>query len=178
MQATLRVSTNGTPQARPAATLALRTTKISKALKKGLSVGINASTKIDGVGLVAELGKTTIGQSNGVSLAAGQQVDVVKLSKAGKTKLRGLSTAKVSVTADIPVGSPSAKRKLKGAKEQGGGAGGNCTPGYSPCIPPGSDVDCAGGSGNGPRYVQGPIRVTGSDPYGLDSDGDGIGCET
>jgi hypothetical protein len=53
----------------------------------------------------------------------------------------------------------------------------NCTPGYSPCIPPGPDVDCAGGSGNGPRYVQGPITVTGSDPYGLDSDGNGIGCE-
>jgi hypothetical protein len=52
-----------------------------------------------------------------------------------------------------------------------------CTPGYSPCIPPGPDVDCAGGSGNGPRYVRGPIRVTGSDPYGLDRDGDGVGCE-
>src|SRR5687767_10406534 len=25
----------------------------------------------------------------------------------------------------------------------------SCTPGYSPCIPPGSDVDCAGGSGDG-----------------------------
>jgi hypothetical protein len=55
-------------------------------------------------------------------------------------------------------------------------SGSNCTPGYDPCIPPGSDVDCAGGSGNGPRYVQGPVRVTGDDPYRLDSDGDGIGC--
>jgi hypothetical protein len=52
-----------------------------------------------------------------------------------------------------------------------------CTPGYDPCIPPGPDVDCAGGSGNGPRYVEGPVRVTGNDPYGLDRDGDGIGCE-
>jgi hypothetical protein len=52
-----------------------------------------------------------------------------------------------------------------------------CTPGYEPCIPPGPDVDCAGGSGDGPRYVEGPIRVTGSDPYGLDRDRDGIGCE-
>lgn len=54
----------------------------------------------------------------------------------------------------------------------------DCTPGYSPCIPPGPDVDCAGGSGDGPRYVQGPVRVYGSDPYGLDSDGDGWGCES
>lgn len=49
--------------------------------------------------------------------------------------------------------------------------------GYSPCIAPGADVDCAGGSGNGPRYVDGPVSVGGSDPYDLDSDGDGVGCE-
>lgn len=54
---------------------------------------------------------------------------------------------------------------------------GGCTPGYSPCIPPGDDVDCAGGSGNGPRYVQGPITVTGPDIYGLDRDGNGVGCQ-
>jgi hypothetical protein len=53
----------------------------------------------------------------------------------------------------------------------------NCTPGYDPCIPPGPDVDCAGGTGNGPRYVQGPVRVTGPDIYGLDRDGNGIGCQ-
>lgn len=53
----------------------------------------------------------------------------------------------------------------------------NCTPGYSPCLPPAYDYDCAGGSGDGPKYAVGPIRVTGSDPYGLDSDGDGFGCE-
>jgi hypothetical protein len=34
-----------------------------------------------------------------------------------------------------------------------------------------------GGSGNGPKYVEGPVRVTGSDPYRLDADHDGIGCE-
>lgn len=55
--------------------------------------------------------------------------------------------------------------------------GGNCDPNYSGCVPIASDVDCAGGSGNGPAYVQGPVRVIGSDIYGLDRDGDGIGCE-
>ena len=45
-------------------------------------------------------------------------------------------------------------------------------PGLQPCLPPGPDVDCAGGEGNGPRYVEGPVSVTGSDPYDLDSDGD------
>lgn len=53
----------------------------------------------------------------------------------------------------------------------------NCTLGYDPCLPPASDYDCAGGSGDGPKYT-GPVRVTGSDPYDLDSDGDGYGCES
>jgi micrococcal nuclease len=52
----------------------------------------------------------------------------------------------------------------------------NCQ-GYSPCLPPGGDVDCAGGSGDGPRYVNGPVYVHGSDPYDLDRDGDGVACE-
>ena len=54
----------------------------------------------------------------------------------------------------------------------------SCDPNYSgACVPIASDVDCAGGSGNGPAYVQGPVKVIGVDIYGLDSDHDGIGCE-
>ena len=52
-----------------------------------------------------------------------------------------------------------------------------CDPNYSGCVPIASDVDCEGGSGNGPAYVSGPVRVTGTDRYGLDDDEDGIGCE-
>lgn len=59
---------------------------------------------------------------------------------------------------------------------------GDCHQNYSsPCVPTGySDVDCAGGSGNGPGYVDGPVYVAPgkSDVYGLDSDGDGVGCES
>jgi hypothetical protein len=40
-----------------------------------------------------------------------------------------------------------------------------CDSNCSGCVPVASDVDCAGGSGNGPAYVQGPIRVIGSDIY-------------
>ena len=58
------------------------------------------------------------------------------------------------------------------------GAGGDCTPGYSPCLPPASDYDCAGGSGDGPEYVYGTVTVTGYDPFGLDADNDGVGCES
>jgi len=52
-----------------------------------------------------------------------------------------------------------------------------CDPNYSGCVPIASDVDCAGGSGNGPAYVRGPIQVIGSDIYGLDADHDGLACE-
>ncbi|WP_442784580.1 G5 domain-containing protein [Cryobacterium sp. MP_3.1] len=45
------------------------------------------------------------------------------------------------------------------------------------CVPIASDVDCAGGSGNGPAYVDGPLRIVGSDVYDLDRDGDGIACD-
>lgn len=55
----------------------------------------------------------------------------------------------------------------------------NCDPNYKgACLDPNaSDYDCAGGSGNGPKYVQGPIRVVGDDHYDLDSNGDGTACE-
>lgn len=45
------------------------------------------------------------------------------------------------------------------------------------CLPIASDVDCEGGTGNGPAYVRGPVQVVGNDHYGLDRDGDGIGCD-
>jgi micrococcal nuclease len=59
--------------------------------------------------------------------------------------------------------------------------GGGCHASYSgACVPTGfSDVDCAGGSGNGPGYVSTKnFRVVGPDEYDLDADGDGIGCES
>jgi hypothetical protein len=113
MQATLVVSGNGTPQARPTARLTVRTKTISKALKKGLLVSVNASTAISGATLTAKLGKATIGKTS-ASLTSGTQTKKLKLSKAGKSKLRKKSSAKVTVTADIPFGVPAtAKAKLK-----------------------------------------------------------------
>jgi hypothetical protein len=52
----------------------------------------------------------------------------------------------------------------------------NCNPNYSDCVPNASDVDCAGGTGDGPAYT-GPVRVTGVDVYDLDRDRDGYACE-
>ena len=55
----------------------------------------------------------------------------------------------------------------------------NCDPSYPDvCLDPDAvDYDCAGGSGNGPEYVDGPIRVLPPDPFDLDREGDGWGCE-
>ncbi len=56
----------------------------------------------------------------------------------------------------------------------------NCDPAYpDACLHDGiGDYDCAGGSGNGPNYAQGPVRVRPPDPFDLDRDGDGTGCES
>jgi len=68
------------------------------------------------------------------------------------------------------------------ASERRAAAGGPtrsaCDPNYSgACLNPNaSDYDCEGGSGNGPYYT-GEVTVVGEDHYGLDGDGDGIGCE-
>lgn len=52
----------------------------------------------------------------------------------------------------------------------GGGSGGDCAPGYAPCVPSyPPDLDCAD--------VGGPVSVSGSDPHALDGDGDGRACE-
>ncbi len=57
--------------------------------------------------------------------------------------------------------------------------GQNCHHSYEgECLKVGiGDYDCAGGTGNGPNYVQGTVRVVGPDEFDLDGDGDGWGCE-
>jgi resuscitation-promoting factor RpfB len=56
----------------------------------------------------------------------------------------------------------------------------NCDPSYTgSCLDPSAyDYDCAGGSGDGPKYVDGPIQVVGDDHFDLDRDGDGVACES
>lgn len=45
------------------------------------------------------------------------------------------------------------------------------------CPPIASGAKCAGGSGNAPAYVTGPVRVVGPDVYNLDPDRDGVACK-
>ena len=47
---------------------------------------------------------------------------------------------------------------------------GVCDPGYLPCIPVADNLDCTD--------IRMVVRVVGNDEYGLDRDGDGVGCES
>jgi len=68
---------------------------------------------------------------------------------------------------DVPVADPAPTPRQGSQPSSGGG----CAAGYDPCVPPyPPDVDCAD--------VDGPVRVTGDDPHGLDGDGDGAACES
>ena len=58
-------------------------------------------------------------------------------------------------------------------------ASSSCDPNYTgACVPIASDVDCAGGSGDGPEYVEGPVTVVGEDIYDLNRDDDNIACDS
>jgi hypothetical protein len=56
------------------------------------------------------------------------------------------------------------------ATRNNGGSG--CQPGYLPCLPRVADLNCA----DIPASKK-PVRVSGSDPYRLDGDRDGVACE-
>jgi len=46
----------------------------------------------------------------------------------------------------------------------------SCHPSYRPCVPSDEgDIDC--------RQLSSSVRVVGADVFGLDRDGDGVGCE-
>jgi hypothetical protein len=110
-------------------------------------------------------------------------VDPTGVSNEGAPMRRPVLLA-LALSTTIAVGGPSiasagsdgsATAKASVAKKKK-----RCDPNYKGrCLKPNvSDYDCAGGSGNGPYYVRGPVRVVGNDHYRLDSDRDGIGCES
>jgi hypothetical protein len=79
--------------------------------------------------------------------------------------------APVQQTQPVPSPPPPAPRPALASETD------QCHPSYQgECVPITSDVDCLGGSGNGPAYV-GQVRVVGPDEYDLDRDGNGVGCE-
>jgi hypothetical protein len=92
----------------------------------------------------------------------------------------GMRTARSAIAVAVAATALGMITVSAGATDSTGARRRKCKPGYSPCFPNRrSDVDCYGGSGNGPRYTKPGVvyRVTGRDRYGLDADNDGKGCE-
>lgn len=92
------------------------------------------------------------------------------------TFVNGVQTAKHLLRQEVAK-EPRTQITAVGTKVDAPEQSSGCDPNYSGCVPIASDVDCSGGSGNGPEYVAGPIEVIGSDIYRLDADHDGIACE-
>ncbi|WUJ74671.1 G5 domain-containing protein [Kribbella soli] len=92
------------------------------------------------------------------------------------TFVNGVQTAKHLLRQEVAK-EPRTQITVVGTKVDEPEEPSGCDPNYSGCVPIASDVDCSGGSGNGPEYVAGPIEVIGTDIYRLDSDHDGIACE-
>lgn len=109
--------------------------------------------------------------AEGTTKVQTQGVPGVKTLTFEVTFTDGVQTAKNLIRQEITK-NPVTKVVRVGTKQS------NCDPNYIwACVPIASDVDCAGGSGNGPAYVSGPVKVVGTDIYDLDRDGDGIACE-
>ena len=86
------------------------------------------------------------------------------LPASGASKSSKISTSKTKKT--------SKKTAKKTSKKIA-----KCDSNYSSCVPVASDVDCQPGSGDGPAYISAPVKILRNDPYRLDFDKDGIGCE-
>lgn len=97
------------------------------------------------------------------------------MSKLLPILLAALLAAALSAAVATAVAAPSHSPAATVAKKRR-----HCDRNYSGrCLRPNvSDYDCAGGSGNGPYYVRGPVYVVGNDHYRLDSDHDGVACES
>lgn len=123
----------------------------------GLNKGVTRVKQAGRAGLRISIYRVTV--ENGVVSSRRLVRKLVTRRPVARIKLRGTR---------VPAPKPTPPPKT----------GGNCDSNYSGgCVPIASDVDCGGGSGDGPAYVYGPVRVTGVDVYGLDADGDGYGCD-
>lgn len=121
---------------------------------------------------------------SGQSLVSTAGVDGEKVSIFRVTTIDGVETERVLVSESVgraPVAEVTSRGTYVAppppAPVEAAAGGDGCDPNYADaCVPIDSDVDCAGGKGNGPSYLDGVARVVGSDIYKLDGDGDGLAC--
>lgn len=178
----------GHPSAETAETDAISVQAQRSASPTPSATPVTEATTVD-VETAIPFAATTVddpGRDAGTSAVTTEGRDGVKTSTYSVTLVDGTETGRTLVSEAVTtppvdqvtsVGSrqpaPAAPPAPPAAEAQGG-----CDPNYAgACVPIASDVDCAGGSGNGPAYVRGPVQVVGTDIYDLDRDGDGVGCE-
>jgi hypothetical protein len=150
---------DATPAADPT-TPAADDTIVRKTVTETASIGYSTRTVQDGSLAKGRTVTRTAGRAGIRTLT--YEVTLTGGEQTAKKLVRSVVTRK-----------PVSKVVAVGTKKASG-----CDPNYSgACVPIASDVDCAGGSGNGPAYVRGPVRVVGSDIYQLDRDGDGVACD-
>jgi resuscitation-promoting factor RpfB len=134
----------------------------------GVSVGSSGSEPAEATAVETPKAKTVTVDGEPVTVT--QTETVKKRVVKWKTK-RVVRTVTETVAAPAPPPPPPPSS----ARNSGGG---NCHESYSGCLDANaSDYDCAGGSGDGPKYT-GPVEVYGYDEYDLDRDGDGVGCDS
>ena len=143
------------------------------------SLRIQAEAAAGAARTVSRLEQSLDGLRNDLRSA---QEDARTLQHRARTAERALATTTAALEkarGELAAVAPAVPaEEPREAQEPDLGVGlGDCHPSYSGvCVPITSDVDCAGGSGNGPEYTD-LVTIVGPDEYGLDPDGDGLGCE-
>lgn len=164
-------SADSTPTPTPTPTAEVRTETAEEAIP------FAATTADDATHDVGWTAVTTNGQ-NGVKTKTYRVTYVDGVETARELVSEAVTTPPVDQVTSVGTRQPAPPPAAAPAPAPAPAPGGGCDSHYTgACVPIAKDVDCAGGSGNGPAYVQGPVTVVGSDIYDLDSDGDGIGCE-
>ena len=100
----------------------------------------------------------------GLANCDGESVEYATQGLRGEDQMVPTTTAQVPTTFDQP---PDTEQEATTTSTSS-----DCHPSYSPCLPRVGDLNC----GDIPSRSK-PVTVLGSDPYGLDADDDGTGCD-
>lgn len=99
-----------------------------------------------------------------------QQAKVRAEQQRARRAIRARKRAQTRARRARQAAAAEAEKETRAIEEPAEETSPECDPNYSGCVPPyPPDFDCG--------EINGPVAVYGSDPHGLDADGDGSGCE-